>query len=120
MGYSAPVTNISWDEAFLSRVIPNMVQWVYEGAWEPSFRKTQTCLWKTPGALLHTREPPKSASNLPSILQTLAAYGCKIQSLVDTIFGVSRKLETYYIFTIIYFPDVLNSSMSGNVVWSIP
>ena len=31
-----PATDISWDAAFLLRVIPNMVRWEYEGAWEPS------------------------------------------------------------------------------------
>ena len=36
MGNSPPATDISWDAAFLLRVIPNMVRWVYEGAWEPS------------------------------------------------------------------------------------
>ena len=36
MGNSPPVTDISWDAAFLLGVIPNMVWWVSEGAWEPS------------------------------------------------------------------------------------
>ena len=27
--------DISWDVAFPLRVIPNMVQWVDEGTWEP-------------------------------------------------------------------------------------
>ena len=36
MGNSPPATDISWDVAFLLRVIPNMVRWVYKGAWEPS------------------------------------------------------------------------------------
>ena len=36
MGNSPPATDISWDAAFLLRVIPNMVRWVYEGAGEPS------------------------------------------------------------------------------------
>ena len=36
MGNSPPATDISWDVAFLLRVIPNMVRWEYEGAWEPS------------------------------------------------------------------------------------
>ena len=36
MGDSPPAPDISWDAAFLLRVIPNMVRWVYEGAWEPS------------------------------------------------------------------------------------
>ena len=36
MENSLPATDISCDAAFLLRVIPNMVRWVYEGAWEPS------------------------------------------------------------------------------------
>ena len=36
MGNSPPATDISWDAAFVLRVIPNMVRWVHEGAWEPS------------------------------------------------------------------------------------
>ena len=36
MRNSPPVTDISYDTAFLLRVIPNMVHWVYEGAWQPS------------------------------------------------------------------------------------
>ena len=36
MGNSPPATDVSWDAAFLLSVIPNMVGWVYEGAWEPS------------------------------------------------------------------------------------
>ena len=36
MGNSPPETDISWDKVFFLRVIPNIVRWVYEGAWEPS------------------------------------------------------------------------------------
>ena len=36
MGNSPPTTDISWDAAFLLRVKPNMVRWVYEVTWEPS------------------------------------------------------------------------------------
>ena len=36
MGNSSPATDVSWDAAFLLGVIPNMVRWVYKGAWEPS------------------------------------------------------------------------------------
>ena len=36
MGNSPPETNISWVAVFLLRVILNMVQCVYEGAWGPS------------------------------------------------------------------------------------
>ena len=36
MGHSPLATDLSWDAAFLLRLIPTMVRWVYEGAWEPS------------------------------------------------------------------------------------
>ena len=36
MRYSLPATDISWDAAFLLRVIPNMVRWLCEGAGKPS------------------------------------------------------------------------------------
>ena len=45
MGNSLPATDISWDAAFLLRVIPNMVRWVYEGAWEPSSIVVWVLMW---------------------------------------------------------------------------
>ena len=48
MGYSPPVTDIGWDAVFLLRVIPNMVRWVYEGAWEPSSIVVWVLTWFGP------------------------------------------------------------------------
>ena len=48
MGNSPPATNISWDAAFLLRVIPNMVRRVYEGAWEPSWIVVWVLTWFVP------------------------------------------------------------------------
>ena len=45
MGNSPPATDISWDVAFLLRVLPNMVLWVYEGAWEPSSIVVWVLMW---------------------------------------------------------------------------
>ena len=49
MGNSRPATDISWDAAFLLRVIlPNMVRCVYEGAWEPSSIVVWVLTWSGP------------------------------------------------------------------------
>ena len=45
MGNSSPATDISWDAAFLLRVIPNMVRSVYKGAWEPSSIVVWVLMW---------------------------------------------------------------------------
>ena len=45
MGNSPPASDISWNAAFLLRVIPNMVRWVYEGAWEPSSIVVWVLMW---------------------------------------------------------------------------
>ena len=70
-------------------------------------RKTQTYLWETLGALQSTRESPKYTSNLQNLQETQGADGSKIKSLVDTIFGIRRKIGTYYIFIITCFPNAL-------------
>ena len=48
MENSPPATDISWDAAFLSRVIPNMVRWVYLGAWEASSIVVWVLTWFDP------------------------------------------------------------------------
>ena len=48
MGNSQPATDISWYAAFLLRVIPNMVRWVYEGVWEHSSIVVSVLTWFGP------------------------------------------------------------------------
>ena len=45
MGNTLSATDVSWDAAFLLRVIPNMVRWVYEGAWEPCLIVVWVLTW---------------------------------------------------------------------------
>ena len=48
MGNFLSATDISWDAVFLLRVIPHMVRWVYEGAWEPSSIVVWVLTWFGP------------------------------------------------------------------------
>ena len=68
--------------------------------------KTQTYPWEPLGADRSTWESPKPASNLWSLQETLGVDGSKRKSLVDTIFGIRRKIKTHYIFSILCFPDI--------------
>ena len=67
--------------------------------------KTQTYPWEPLGGLQSTWESPQPASNLCSLQEALGVDGSKIKSLVGTIFGIRRKIETHYILTILCFPD---------------
>ena len=67
--------------------------------------KTQNQSPETPGSIGCIWESPKPAFNHRSLWETPGVGQSKVISLVDTIFGIRRKIEEDYFLTISCFPD---------------
>ena len=69
--------------------------------------KTQNHSPEPPGSIGCRWESPQPASDLRSLWETPRVSRSKVISLVDTIFGIRRKIEEDYFLTIFCFPDVV-------------
>ena len=85
MGNSPPATDNSWDAAFLLRVIPNMVRWVYEGAWGPSSIVVWVLTWFGPW---YNRFELRMLLHSNSVIITRSAF---VIELISSLQGVRHS-----------------------------